>query len=177
MKKLLEYIRKSVVEGKTIHVGAVGTSRRKRLVRHKFYKKHAKFIVGFDYNSERVKIAHEEGCLEIFKADVTNSEDISEIIENYGTFDNVIMTEVIEHVGNLTLALDNVRRLMSDNSKLFISTPDISRALLKRSVNSDHICWFCEVTMRELLRRSRLKITEIFVEEYNLLAIAEKEKV
>ncbi len=148
-----------------IHVGAVGTNPRKQLVRHKKYKKAAGKIIGFDYDKKLVANAKKDGCGEIFVADVTDNEQMSQIIKNHGVFKHVIATEVIEHVGNLTLMLDNIYRLMHKEGTLYLTTPNVASPGIqnmfsgrkKLKVNPDHICWFEIVTLTELLKRSKLK--------------------
>jgi 2-polyprenyl-3-methyl-5-hydroxy-6-metoxy-1,4-benzoquinol methylase len=169
----IKKIQESIKSGKVIHVGAVGTSD-KQLKRHSMFKSVAKNIVGFDHDEKLVKVAKKKGFSEIFLADVTNSKNVDNIIKKFGQFDHVVMTEVIEHIGNLTSAFNNIHRLMNENGKLYISTPNLIRAKKGVQPNPDHICWFCEFTVTTLLRRSHLKV--ISVKDYGnkMLVIAEK---
>lgn len=157
-----------------IHVGAVGTNPRKQLVRHKRYKGVAPHIIGFDYDAKLVREAKKAGYNEIFVADATDKKHIKKIVNEHGTFQHVIATEVIEHIGNLSLFLDNMYRLLADNGSLYLTTPDVASEGMRKfldgktypdgrpvaKINPDHICWFCETTLRALLKRSNLKITK-----------------
>jgi 2-polyprenyl-3-methyl-5-hydroxy-6-metoxy-1,4-benzoquinol methylase len=157
-----------------IHVGAVGTNPRKRLIRHKRYKEVAPHIIGFDYDVSLVRDAKKAGFGEIFVADATDRKQIKNIVDEHGTFRHVIATEVIEHIGNLSLFLDNMYLLLADNGSLYLTTPDVAsegtQAFFrgetypdgrpKMKINPDHICWFCKTTLRTLLERSNLKMTK-----------------
>ena len=169
------YICRSINDSRSvIHVGAVGTNPRKQLQRHKRYKEATPHIIGFDYDRKLVNSAKRSGFAEIFVADATNRKQMKNIINKYDTFRHVIATEVIEHIGNLTLFLDNMYLLLADNGSLYITTPDVTsvsaQAVLrgetypdgrpKMKVNPDHICWFDIQTLTTLLKRSNLKITK-----------------
>lgn len=164
------YICRSIIGSRSvIHVGAVGTNPRKRLIRHKRYKEAAPHIIGFDYDVGLVRDARKAGFREIFVADATDRKQIKNIIKEHGKFRHVIATEVIEHIGNLSLFLDNMYELLDDKGALYLTTPDVAsegiqamfRGEKKIKVNPDHICWFDRGTLTTLLKRSKLKPTKI----------------
>jgi SAM-dependent methyltransferase len=171
---------------KVINIGAVGIRPNKAFNSYSKYKIAAPKMIGTDYSKEQIKLAHAKGHKEIFLSDITSQEDVNNIIKEYGHFDHVIMADVIEHIGNLTLAFDNIYRLMGDKGRLYISTPNAFGPLLadwrkkKKAKSSrmdrvDHVCWFCQYTLEILLGRSNLK--PVYVEGENartLFVIAEK---
>jgi 2-polyprenyl-3-methyl-5-hydroxy-6-metoxy-1,4-benzoquinol methylase len=174
VKGYIEIIQDNIRSAKTIHVGAVGISKRKRLVRHRAYTKATGQMIGFDYDPKKVAVAHSGGFDEIFVADVTSKDDIDWIIKKHGQFPHVIMTEVIEHIGNLSLALDGVNRLMTKKGRLYITTPNAENINKIKKVSPDHICWFCKQTLGTLLGRSGLEIVETYEHKNTLFVIAEK---
>lgn len=168
--------------GKAIHIGAVGACKRKGFTRHQEYKKSNPNIIGIDDKAKLVKRAHNKGHKEIFVADITNKEQVNKIIEKHGTFEHLILTEVIEHVGNLTMMFDNIYSMMTDTSQLYISTPNIRsdyvikywQSQQRYKVNNDHIAWFCIKTITTLLKRSNLTIVHSREYKKSLFVIAKR---
>ena len=76
--------------------------------------------------------------------------------------------ELIEHLDNPGGFLQSVRRHLTDDGMLVITTPNglrISNFLYAATggllVNSQHTCWYCEYTLRFLLQRMGFEIVEI----------------
>lgn len=184
-KKIMDNIRSSK---KVINIGAVGIRANKEFKGHTKYKSVVPRIVGTDYSKDQIRKAHKNGFDEIVLSDITSKEDVDELLKEHGQFDHVIMADVIEHIGNLTLAFDNIYRLMSKKGRLYISTPNAFGPLLKdwrkkkevkssRVEDIDHVCWFCQYTLEILLGRSNLK--PVYVEggdARTLFVIAEKKR-
>jgi 2-polyprenyl-3-methyl-5-hydroxy-6-metoxy-1,4-benzoquinol methylase len=176
MEHIAENIRGSE---SVINIGAVGKNlnieKRNNIKRHDAFKRVTKNIIGTDNRQDRVDFARQLGYEEIFLSDITSESDVNDILEKYGTFEHLILTEVIEHIGNLTMTLDNIYKLMNAKSRLYISTPnaacsffhkrfrDIRAGTFKMKKTHDHICWFSEHTLTTLLERSNL--VPVFIQE------------
>jgi len=160
---------KLIKDKKVLHVGAIGSEGSlKQMKRHNMYKNAASTIFGIDINKKLIDKVRKEGSTEITYCDITNNKDVDNVIKNLGTFDHIVMTEVIEHIGDLTLCCNNVYRLLNKGGNLYISTPNASsikwlynRLNNKKVNNPDHICWFDKNTITEILRRSKLKVIDV----------------
>jgi len=156
------------IEGKNVlDVGCCASSSKNLLKRHFIYKKKAKSIVGCDYNKVLIKEAKERLKYEVLFCDFTNREDVQKIKDDFGLFDTLICTDVIEHVGNITNLLDNISYLMTDDAVLHLTTPNMRSPrwihlanINKWNVNNDHVCWLEIFTLKILLKRSGLIVSE-----------------
>lgn len=159
-----------------LDIGTVGKSlNRGNLKRFDAFRKASKNIIGIDNRRERVEFARHIGYKEIFLSDITNEDDVINILRKHGTFNHIILTDVVEHIGNLTVAFDNIYRLMNGSSLLYISTPNVASSFFHNRFREirektfelkpeqDHVCWFCENTLTTLLERSSL--VPVFVQE------------
>lgn len=83
-------------------------------------------------------------------------------------FDAVVAGEIIEHLGNASGFLESVKRHLSPDGVLVISTPNpwYWRFLVKAGIfadvrpNREHVCWFCIATLQALLSRHGFEIIE-----------------
>ena len=120
---------------------------------HKHISEAAEHCVGVDHNEKTVKELVELGY-NIVLADAQG-------LNVDGKYDIVCAFDVIEHVEDLTSFFGNVDSLLDESGKLLISVPNpwffqrFIRCFIKRDVgvNPDHVYWFCEWTITELLRR------------------------
>lgn len=80
-----------------------------------------------------------------------------------GSFDAVLMGDVIEHLGDPLGAVRQVTALLRPGGVLLVSTPDIThwaaRALQVKPV--EHIYYFTPATIAELMARAGLEVVEI----------------
>jgi 2-polyprenyl-3-methyl-5-hydroxy-6-metoxy-1,4-benzoquinol methylase len=171
MKKFADYvvdIQKRVKDKRVLDIGCLATTEHNILLRHKEYRKYTKEMVGVDYNKDYLKMC--EGEKNLYYLDITNTKEVNIFIEKFGTFSHIICTDIIEHIGNLTLFLDNVYKLLNKNGNLYITTPNaLCPDLWCRSIdndgnskaNPDHICFFDIRTLTALLNRSKLKVKEV----------------
>jgi SAM-dependent methyltransferase len=130
---------------------------------HRQIAKVASFCVGLDI--------YEEGVLKM-KADgenvfLANAEYFELDIKD---FDLIVLGDIIEHVSNPGLALDNANRHLQDNGKIVITTPTpfslthMLRVLIRGTyyVNSEHVLWFDPIMLAFLLERSGFRPERIF---------------
>jgi len=167
-------IQNRVRNQRVLDVGCLATARRNILKRHDQYGEFAREMIGVDYNEEFLKIARSKGRTNLHYLNLVDDYQVEKFIARFGTFDHVIATDVIEHVGNLTLFLDNIYRLLSGDGYLYLTTVN---ALCPRyihyamqndgmtKVNPDHICWFDIQTLTSLLNRSNLQVRETMYQQ------------
>jgi len=81
-----------------------------------------------------------------------------ETIDLQKTFDVVIAGDVIEHVSNQGLFLDNICRHLRDFGKLIITTPNAKWPTVFCKPNPTHTMWHDLYTLEIILQRHNLKI-------------------
>ena len=116
-------------------------------------------LIGIDYLEEEVKKIRVQYGYEVYYGDVTKLDEW----DYKGIFDIIVCGELIEHIDNPGLMLDGLKRFMSDQTILIITTPNPwSRNRLKRVrrveneadwLNPEHTCWFSFQTLKQLLER------------------------
>ena len=156
------------IEGKKVlDLGCCASTAKNLLKRHNEYKKTAKEIIGVDYNRDLLKLANERGAKNLYELDVTQTQAVNEFILQFGTFDTIVCTDVIEHIANPGLFLENLKKFMSNGSKVYLTTPNARStrwyAMYVRNqikINADHVAWHDVFTLTVLLKRHGLKITK-----------------
>ncbi len=170
LNEYIDNISLRIQGARVLDIGCLGSFHDTILVRHNHYKKAAKEIVGLDYNADLLAKVKATGAKNLHYCDIADVDMVKQIQKKLGTFEHVIATDIIEHIGNLTIFLDNVKRFMSKDGSLYITTPNIrSPSWLamwageaRPLFNYDHICWFDLDTIKTLLNRSNFKIQRIF---------------
>lgn len=153
------------VEGrKVLDVGCVGE---KSIPQHRDEWLHGKLeraaseCIGIDRNEKEVRELQSQGH-NIVLADAQN-------FQMDRKFDLVVACDVLEHLHDPKGFFDSVGKVLKEEGQLLITVPNpwffgrFLRCFLKGSagVNSDHVCWFCEQTLSEMLRRNGYEITRI----------------
>jgi 2-polyprenyl-3-methyl-5-hydroxy-6-metoxy-1,4-benzoquinol methylase len=131
--------------------------------RHNRIRNLAKYLVGGDINLEGIDLVKKCGFNYIF-FDVEKTSLSSEL----GKFDVILMLDVVEHLNNIGLALENLKNYMHTDSELIITTPNpfafnnIIRVLIgkKPKTNEDHTAWFDETNLHQLAKRFKFHIKE-----------------
>jgi len=77
-----------------------------------------------------------------------------------GTFDGIILSHVMEHVRDLSAAMELVHRLLNPGGWVYIEVPDASRyeeflVAPFQDFNTEHINHFSETSLANLCRRNR----------------------
>ena len=127
---------------------------------HQKINKVARKLVGIDFLQTEVSYIQNKYDYEVYYADVTSLEKW----EYNEKFDVIVCGELIEHLQNPGLMLNGIKRLMSKDTILIITTPNPwSRNRLKlikkekketEWLNPEHTCWFSFQTLKQLLERS-----------------------
>ena len=102
----------------------------------------------------------------------TSSQYFEMDIEGYVNpgypYDVVILAEVLEHLSNPGKALDNIKKIMKENTKFLISVPNCFHQRVQdelklgtEQVHKDHIAWYSPCTLTTLLTRHGFKIDQL----------------
>jgi 2-polyprenyl-3-methyl-5-hydroxy-6-metoxy-1,4-benzoquinol methylase len=128
---------------------------------HQEIKSVAKEVTGVDLSRESIEILNKKGY---------HILHISELESVNETFDIIVMADVIEHVSNSVEFLEFYSRFLNHDGMLVITTPNANRAINflsilifnNYSVNEEHTCWYCPVTLQEVVIRAHLKVTGFY---------------
>jgi SAM-dependent methyltransferase len=101
------------------------------------------------------------GFKNVFVADIC--EDLSMLEQPW---DVIVLPEVLEHLESPGQALRQIKRIMGPDTKLLISAPNGLAYYRcpwrgKEVVHTDHLAWYSESTIRQLIERSGLQIQSI----------------
>ena len=125
-------------------------------------------LYGFDYDQEGIDVLAALGSKNLYRADLENLGDV-EIDE---TFDVIIAGEMIEHLNNPGLFLQGIKRLMNKNTALVITTVNAycgmrfflygvkGKGGKNEPVHPDHVAYYSYSTLKLLLERHHLNISE-----------------
>jgi 2-polyprenyl-3-methyl-5-hydroxy-6-metoxy-1,4-benzoquinol methylase len=178
IKSYVEEINKRIKGKRVLDIGCCASTSKNLLKRHRLYEKAAKEIIGIDYNKDLIKEAKDRLGYTLYYCDLTNFDDVKKIVEQFGTFDTIICTDVIEHISNLGMFLYNIKYMLNDKGQLHLTTPNMRSPRWmqmciqnKYKVNADHICWFDIFTLGNLLSREDLKIVETMYQAQETQAI------
>ncbi len=164
---------KEIVVGKTVlDIGAVQHSikniRNRNLpFLHGFICSHAKEATGIDIEKTQISIVNKEMGTNILYGDAQNF--------NLGKhFDVIFAGELIEHLENPGLFIQNVKKHLSKDGLFVITTPNsfslirIILNLIKNGFSNDPVCnyqhtmWQSPTTLNQLLNRFQLQIGDAF---------------
>ncbi len=117
---------------------------------HRHIKSIAKSIVGLDLDSESVAQIRSMGY-DVEQGDAQN-------FSLGRKFNLVHAGELIEHLDNPAGFLESVRKHLTEDGLLLLTTPNALRisnfiyaATGGLKVNAEHTCWYCETTITTLL--------------------------
>jgi SAM-dependent methyltransferase len=113
----------------------------------------AGYYAGVELDAGKTSFMREKG-FNVIQGDV-------QTVELHEKFDVVYAGEIIEHLSNPGMFLDNMARHLSDDGVLIITTPNFyfSSMLLRLlslkeiPINPEHTCWFDPTTIRALAKR------------------------
>jgi 2-polyprenyl-3-methyl-5-hydroxy-6-metoxy-1,4-benzoquinol methylase len=124
---------------------------------HQKIKKVAKSLVGIDINKEAIQELKKYNIKDIYYGDIVENKYDFKIKDD---FDIIIFGDVIEHLDNPGLALNNLKQFMSKKTILIITAPNtwsifnIKNMFSKNeNVHPDHTFWTSKKTMDNLIKR------------------------
>lgn len=148
------------VEGRSVLDIGAGTGYRRSDWMHGLIAEAARETVGLELDRRKVAEGIARG------ADLR--EGNAESFDLGRTFEVVWAGELIEHLDNPGHFLDAARRHLAPDGRLVLTTPNVFgvsnfvyRLWGTARVNAEHTCWFCEVTLRQLLERHGFEVEEI----------------
>lgn len=169
MKKrgYIDDIMKRIRGERVLDIGCLGSYKESQLKRHRYYRKAASEIVGIDYNRYYLKKVSKG--FNIHYCDITNSDNVHDIKKRFGVFKHIIATDLIEHIGDVGLFLQNLHILLDDNGVLYLTTPNVRAPFyfnmfsgkIKEKINNDHMCWYELATLSFLFKRYSFKIKKV----------------
>ncbi len=182
----IEHIKKQIKGKRVLDIGCLGSFEDTVLLRHNQWKEAAEELIGIDNNKEFIALAYKRDAQNIYFCDVTDAKQVEKLKKSLGQFRYIIATDVIEHVGNLTMFLEGIKMLMKNDGILYLTAPN-ARSLVWHAMwdgrksflyNDDHICWFDIDTIRSLLKRSGLIIAhEYYCYNKHDVTLAEEHSV
>lgn len=125
-------------------------------------------LFGFDYDQEGIDVLAAHGMTNLYRADLEKLDAVA-IDETFGV---IVAGETIEHLNNPGLFLQGVKRFMNRNSVLVITTVNAycgMRFVLygvkgkggkNEPVHPDHVAYYSYSTLKLLLERHHLNISE-----------------
>lgn len=157
-----ERMMRSLCEGKDVlNVGCVGEIDFPRWLHEGIHQISAK-CVGVDINREGLQRMKKMGY------DVIYGD--AETVDLNRKFDVIVAGELIEHVSNQGIFLDNMRRHLKDDGIMILSTPNalslvftIWRLLRRKNANISpyHTAWHCERTLKTITERHGWEMDEL----------------
>jgi 2-polyprenyl-3-methyl-5-hydroxy-6-metoxy-1,4-benzoquinol methylase len=162
-----DLFKKYLINRKVLDIGSTGhriDSLCESLIDLRKYNKH---VIGSDINKELIAKSERTYLL-----DITNRKNTNKFLTEFGKFDTITCLDVIEHIANHGLMLENIYTLLNDKGIVIISTPNVmspewieqKKQLGYVRINTDHVCWFDELTLETLLKRYNFTIVDMVIE-------------
>lgn len=153
---------------KVLDIGSIGQSDQYCLWTSAYAD--AKVLTGIDLPD-----AEEESLctIKIDKKGIKHSRDqriVRGNMENYTfdeKFDVIVAGDVIEHVSNQGLFLDNIHNHLEPSGILILTTPNAKWPTITLKPNPTHVLWHDKHTLKQLLERHNFSIIRLFFYEGN----------
>ena len=132
-------------------------------------------VLAVDMDEENVELSKKRGVNTIL-GDLETDECLKRLVEyteSNTKFDNVICTEIIEHLKSPELFLEKLKQLIKTNGKVIISTPNIAFWNIRLKLlfgnfdykeigilDETHLRFFTNKTFRNLLLKKNYEIIE-----------------
>jgi 2-polyprenyl-3-methyl-5-hydroxy-6-metoxy-1,4-benzoquinol methylase len=126
-------------------------------------------VAGIDISAENVGTLKKMGFDNLY----VQSAECFELSEK---FDTIVAGELVEHLANPGLFLQQARRHLNNQGTVVLTTPNpfsleyFLYAILKfpkTCQNLEHACWFCPRTMTELAERGGFKVVHFeLIDDY-----------
>lgn len=163
------FIMKVIYEKDILHLGATDKGSIIGHVLHKTMMTIAKSVIGLDIDRDGIEKAKKEGIQNIFYCNVENIGDIK-MSSFRKEFDIILAGEIIEHLSNPGLFLENIKGFFSSKTEMIITTPNalcLHRYIYTfftgyERVHPEHMCYFSYNTLKELLVRHGFIIKETY---------------
>lgn len=114
-------------------------------------------LFGSDFSKESVKLSKKNLNRNIFKGDLTKISDFEK-----NTFDIIICSEVLEHIEDDLLAINNLYKLLNKNGLLIITVPFNSKYWSQHDKFAGHIRRYNNTELENKLFKNKFKIIKCF---------------
>lgn len=131
---------------------------------HQKLQKVCKQLIGVDVDREAINYLKKNFKIcDIFYGDIC--KNVYDVDMDQYEFDYIVFADVIEHLENPGMALENLRGLLGKGTKLIVTTPNVFsyqniKTYITRNelVHPDHLFWPSHKTMLRLFGAKNLKI-------------------
>ncbi|QWE22941.1 class I SAM-dependent methyltransferase [Polynucleobacter sp. AP-Jannik-300A-C4] len=119
--------------------------------------------LGAEFSSKSVQIAKEMGR-NVVELDITNCDQ-----KLYGTFDVVVCFQVLEHISEINLFLESLKRLCKPKGKIIIAVPN-NDGFIAKAVNNilnlppHHLLYWNRNSLEYISYKHQLTLIEYFEE-------------
>lgn len=162
----LDFI-KSVCKGKRVlHLGCTNwpytlDSIEHEMLLHAELAQTCRELFGFDYDQEGIDVLRSKGFTNLYRGDLERLDEVR--LDT--TFDVIIAGEMIEHLNNPGLFLTGIKRFMSAETQLVITTVNAYAGMRfivyglrgnggrVEPVHADHVAYYSYSTLKLLLER------------------------
>ena len=158
-----EDLLKPFIENKNVlDIGSVGQS--DEYLFWDFLEKNCNTLTGIDLPAAKQTA---KNLFSLNDSDLSHSKDTRIVFGNMEThsfnqkFDVIFAGDVIEHVSNQGLFLENIKKHLDLNGKLILTTPNAKWPTVFLKPNPTHVLWHDKFTLEILFRRVGFDITEI----------------
>lgn len=169
----VEFIKEACEGRSVLHLGCTNfpytrDSIEKGMLLHFELRDRASELVGFDFDQEGIDILREHGCDNLYRADLERLDDV----ELEKTFDVIVAGEMIEHLNNPGMFLSGIKRFMSTETRLVITTVNAYSAMRfliyglrgkggsNEPIHPDHVAYYSYSTLKLLMERHALIVED-----------------
>lgn len=167
----VDFIVNECVGKRVLHLGCTNYPYTKESIKncmllHHELEKVAEKVTGIDSDEKGITLLKDSGSANIYLGDLERLDDL-EIDEQ---FDVIIAGEMIEHLNNPGLFLTGIKRFMSPDTKLILTTVNAYCAMRffwyglrgkggrKEFVHPDHVAYYSYSTLKVLLERHGMQV-------------------
>lgn len=167
----LDFIKENCAGKKVLHLGCTNwpyteDAIENNMLLHFELEKTAAELYGLDFDQPGIDILAKHGSTNIFQADLEKLDDL----DLDQTFDVIVAGEMIEHLNNPGLFFDGIKRFMSQDSVLLLTTINAYCGMRfaiyglrgKRGrvepVHPDHVAYYSYSTLKLLIERHEMQV-------------------
>ncbi len=167
----LDLINKLSTGKKVLHLGCTNwpytqDAINSDMLLHFELEKHAAALYGFDYDRQGIELLEARGSKNLFQVDLEKLDEVG-LDEK---FDIIIAGEIIEHLNNPGLFLTGIKRFMTPETRLVVTTVNAycgMRFLIyglrgkggrNEPVHPDHVAYYSYSTLKLLIERHGLNV-------------------
>jgi ubiquinone/menaquinone biosynthesis C-methylase UbiE len=169
-----EVIREFCRDRNVLHLGCTNYPYTEDAIKNKMLvhfdlEKVAGRLTGFDFDQAGLDILASHGSTNLYQADLEKLEEV----DCSEKFDVIVAGEMIEHLNNPGLFLNGIKRFMSSETRLMITTINAYCAMrfaiyglrgkggLNEPVHPDHVAYYSYKTLKLLIERHDFEIDDI----------------